>query len=109
MASLLTHFQRIRNQPLLIIATLWPAVILASHLPVFQRTVISGLPWRQELLATVLLTLTLVFLIRLRANVSAFDRSTFLPWTVAAFFVLWIWLSIGWATDRYQALHLALQ
>jgi hypothetical protein len=82
------------------------------HLPIFQRTVINGLPWRQELLATVLLTLTLVLLVRARTSVTnspAFDRSTFLPWSVAAFFVVWIWLSIGWANDRYQALHLALQ
>lgn len=37
------------------------------------------------------------------------NRNTLVPPGFAALFVIWIWLSVAWATDHYQALHLAMQ
>lgn len=85
-------------------------VLLAPHLPGIPRPSLNGLPWRQELALTLLLTLTLGFLLIKRSGTEArtYRNALNLP-GFAALFVVWIWFSVGWATDHYQALHLAVQ
>jgi len=107
-----SSFQRFQNKPLLILGTLWPMVLLAPHLPGIPRPSVNGLPWRQELALALLLSLTLGFFLIKRSGTEGqarTNRDTFVPPGFAALFVVWIWLSVAWATDHYQALHLAMQ
>ena len=87
-------------------------VLLTPHLPGIPKPSVSGLPWRQELVLTLLLTVTLGFFLITRKGKegqASTNRSALLPNGFAALFVVWIWLSVSWATDHYQALHLAMQ
>lgn len=105
----LEHFQR---RPLLILGALWPLVLLAPHMPGIPRPIVPGLPWRQELTLVFLLSFTIVFLVRKKIQVqehAGIDRNAFVTLAFGALFVGWIWLSIAWATDHYQSLHLAMQ
>jgi O-antigen ligase len=104
--------QRFQRKPFLILGTLWPVVLLAPHLPGIPRPSVNGLPWRQELVLALLLTLTLGFFLVKRSGTEGqarTNRDTLVPPGFAALFVVWIWLSVAWATDHYQALHLAIQ
>jgi O-antigen ligase len=104
--------QTFQRKPFLILGTLWPVVLLAPHLPGIPRPSVNGLPWRQELVLALLLTLTLGFFLIKRSGTEGqarSNRNTLVPPGFAALFVVWIWLSVAWATDHYQALHLAMQ
>jgi len=86
-------------------------VLLAPHLPGMPRPSVNGLPWRQELVLSLLVTLTLGFFIKrhVTEGQSRTNRNLLIAPGFAALFVVWIWLSVAWATDHYQALHLAMQ
>jgi len=107
MLSKLQHFYR---QPLHLLLLFWPVVLLTPHLPGVPRPAVDGLPWRQELFLSFLLTasLTLVWLRRDSLRYEALRKNS-RAITFLALFVCWILLSSIWANDRYQALHLAMQ
>lgn len=91
---------------------MWPLVLLTVHLPGLPIASVNVLPWRQELALALLLTLTLGSLLAKRKDLdpgSSVTRTSLLSLTLAALFVSWIFFSIAWATDRYQAFHLGLQ
>ena len=66
------------RHPLFIIGALWPLVLLAPHFPGIPRPSISGLPWRQELGLSLLLTVALGLLIKRRQSekIARIDRAT---------------------------------
>jgi O-antigen ligase/Tfp pilus assembly protein PilF len=107
-----SSFQRLIREPLWIIGALWPLILLTIYLPGLPRASMNVLPWRQELTLAVLLTLTLAALVlkkRVTERGARATRDTLLAFTISAVFVSWIFLSVAWATERYQALHLGLQ
>lgn len=97
--------------PILVIACLWPLVILAPHLPGIPRPSIPGLPWRQEIALSLLLTAGLGLTIAYRKNKEVLQVHFWTVLLVAALalFSSWIWLSAIWAINPYPAIHLALQ
>ena len=91
---------------------LWPLVILTPHLPGLPRPAVDGLPWRQELSLSLLLTITSICLVLPRNWIGpSYERLKENAISVAllALFVCWTLLSVVWASDHYQALHLAMQ
>lgn len=99
------------RDPLLVLAALWPLVLLAPHLPGIPRPSLNGLPWRQELALSIILCLTLGLLIKrgwTKAQIRI-ERHRLLVLCGLGLFALWTWLSITWATFAYPAFHLALQ
>ena len=107
MVSKLQHLYR---QPLHLLLLFWPLVLLTPHLPGVPRPAVDGLPWRQELFLSFLLTASLI-LVWLRRDSLRYEalRKNSRAITFLALFVCWILLSSIWANDRYQALHLAMQ
>jgi O-antigen ligase len=108
----MTRLQHLTREPLWIIGAMWPLVMLANYLPGIPRASVNVLPWRPELALTVLLTLTVGFLLikkRDKERGSLVTRHAVPVLTLSAMFVGWIFLSTAWATERYQALHLGLQ
>jgi len=104
-------FKNLHRKPLLMLGALWPLVLLAPNIPGIPRAALASLPWRQELALTLLLTLTIVLLLRKvpSERTASIDRSPVVVPIFGAAFVSWIWLSITWSTDHYSALHLAVQ
>jgi O-antigen ligase len=102
--------QHLYQQPLHLLLLLWPLVLLTPHLPGVPRPAVDGLPWRQELFLSFLLTVSLI-LVWLRRDSLKYEalRKNSRAITFLALFVCWILLSSIWANDRYQALHLAMQ
>src|SRR5512138_2541029 len=110
MALILTKLQELYKRPFLLLGVLWPIVLLVPHLPGIPRPAVNALPWRQELLLTSLLTVTLSFLLTQRSKVIyRLHRSTKSSLALGVLFVSWIWLSSFWAIDFYSSIHLALQ
>ncbi len=105
--------RRIIREPLWIIGALWPFVLLTPHLPGLPRPSINGLPWRQELVVSVLLSMTLGLLTWRTWMKRQAGRRTehlkFLPLYTAAPFVLWVWFSASWATHPHAAVQMAFQ
>jgi O-antigen ligase len=97
--------------PLLIIGALWPLVMLAPHLPGIPRTSIGGLPWRQELLLSLLLTIALGLLIKRGQNqeIARLDRGTLPVIFTFGLFACWTLSSAVWAANSYAAIHLGMQ
>lgn len=99
------------RHPLFLIGALWPLVLLAPHFPGIPRPSIGGLPWRQELGLSLLLTVALGLLIKWGQSekIARIDRPT-LP-VILSFgtFVCWTISSAAWATNSYAAIHLGLQ
>ncbi len=99
------------RNPLFIIGAVWPVVLLSPHLPGIPRPSIGGLPWRQELGLSVLLTVALGLLIKRGQSekIARIDRDT-LPvvFTLGAF-ACWTLSSAAWAANTYAAIHLGLQ
>lgn len=97
--------------PLFLVGAIWPLILLAPHLPGIPRPSAGGLPWRQELGFSILLTLTLAFLIKPGRGVARVmvERRTLLVVSSLAIFAAWIWLSSAWAVAPYAAIHLGLQ
>jgi O-antigen ligase len=107
MLSKLRHLYR---QPLHLLLLFWPLVLLTPHLPGVPRPAVDGLPWRQELFLSFLLTASLILVWLRRDSLRSEDlRKNSRAITFLALFVCWILLSSIWANDRYQALHLAMQ
>lgn len=103
--------RRFFREPRFFVATLWPLVLLAPHVPGLPRPALNGLPWRQELALSFLLCLTLGFLIKRGWTESQIriDRHRLLVLCGAGLFAMWAWLSVSWAAFAYPAIHLALQ
>lgn len=105
----LKDLQGLRSRYLLI---LWPLVILTPHLPGIPRPAVDGLPWRQELTLALLLTITLLCLVLPRTYIGpSYERlkENTISLVLLALFVCWTLLSVFWASDHYQALHLTMQ
>ncbi len=111
-------FRQFQSAPFLILAALWPLVLLTPHLPGLPRPSISGLPWRQELLFSLLLCLTLGFIIR-RTRSMWQSQTGDAPFDFplinlrlllyGGFFCVWVWLSALWSAQPSAAAHLAFQ
>jgi O-antigen ligase len=105
-------YRTLAREPLLVLGALWPLALLAPHLPGLPRSTAGFLPWRQELLVSLLLSATLVLLVRRSAasqaphGVRGIEVPLFLS---AALYVLWVCLSALWATHPTPAIHLGLQ
>src|SRR5258705_4956514 len=96
--------------PLLIVAAMWPLVLLAPHLPGIPRPATGALPFRQELGLSLLLAVALGLTIKNRNEGEArIDRLTLLLASLLALFAAWIGLSTVWAFSPYPAIHLGLQ
>ena len=108
--AMLSKLQHLYRQPLHLLLLFWPLVLLTPHLPGVPRPAVDGLPWRQELFLSFLLTASLI-LVWLRRDSIRYEalRKNSLAITFLASFVCWIFLSSIWANDRYPALHLAMQ
>ena len=105
------HALLFRRYPLFIVGAMWPLVLLTPHLPGIPRPSVNGLPWRQELGLSVLLTLALALLIKRRPKNSSVrvEHVTILVISTLGLFVVWNWLSTAWAASHYAAIHLSLQ
>jgi O-antigen ligase len=100
------------REPLLIVGALWPLALLAPHLPGLPRPTGNFLPWRQELLVSLLLSITLAALFRRGAVEQAPPgaRGVGVPlFLSAALYVSWVCLSALWAVNPVPALHLGSQ
>ena len=111
-----TWTHKLLAEPLLLLAWLWPFIILAPHVPGLPRPSMGGLPWRQELLLALLLSATLGLLwARARRDRSQNSSATPIPrdglllLLCGAPFVAWVWLSSLWAARPHAATHLAFQ
>jgi O-antigen ligase len=109
-----TLTRKLLAEPLLLLAWLWPLVILAPHAPGLPRPALGGLPWRQELLLALLLSATLGLLwVRARRDrnpsATSVPRDGLLLILCGAPFVAWVWLSSLWAARPHAATHLAFQ
>ena len=99
----------IRRDPLWLISTLWPLALLAPLVPGLPTQTLKGLPWRQETVLALLLSITLTLLVR-RArktgvwltNLSHTELWMLLPLTL---FCFWSAASILWAASTFPALH----
>ncbi len=100
-----------RRYALFLVGAVWPLILLTPHVPGIPRPGVGGLPWRQELALSALLTIALGLLIRRRAKNSdvRIERSTFLIAATFGLFVIWIWLSASWSAAPYAAVHLGMQ
>ena len=100
----------LRRNPLLLLGALWPAILLVPHIPGIPRPSVDSLPWRQELVLSLLLgvSLTLILAQRFKSTWSI-PRPMQMSGAIGLLFVIWIWFSALWARDTYPALHLALQ
>ena len=105
-------YRNLAREPLLILGALWPLALLAPHLPGLPRPTVNFLPWRQELLVSLLLSVTLALLVRRGAAGQARPgaRGVVVPLLLsAALYVSWVCLSALWATNPAPALHLGFQ
>lgn len=108
-----THtLKKLAGEPLLIVCALWPLALLAPHVPGLPRPSIQGLPWRQELLFSLTLCLTLTLYARRGLKSDDPARADRLHvWTLlaAAVFTAWVWLSALWSANPFSAANLASQ
>jgi O-antigen ligase len=105
----IASFRKLIAEPLWSLGTIWPLVLLVPHLPGLPTASVNVLPWRQEATLSLLLTITIALLVRTKANTREVLLSNKREFILAGLFVIWIWLSIVWANDRYPAAHLAMQ
>lgn len=112
MLSAMTLSSSIKNawrEPLNIIGALWAIALLAPFAPWLPKPAPSGLPWRQELVLSLLLTFT-VFLLARKVwrtrtpfiYLKQGELSLLLP---LGLFILWSAASMLWARAAYPALH----
>ena len=111
-----TWTRKLLAEPLLLLAWLWPLIILAPHVPGLPRPSLGGLPWRQELLLALLLSATLGLLWararggeRRSPSATTIPRAGFILVLCGVPFVAWVWLSSLWAARPHAATHLAFQ
>ena len=104
-----TYVKKALREPLGIMATLWPIILVVPYLPGPPRPSLGGLAWRQEIVLSLLLTLTLGFLVRRSLMFSNnHDHKDGLLLT-ATLFALWITASVLWAPNPYSAAHFSFQ
>ena len=97
------------REPLWLISSLWPLVLLAPLVPGLPTQSLKGLPWRQELVLAFLFSITLTLLAR-RArqtgegahNLLRAEIRTLFPLTL---FFFWSAASILWAVSTFPAIH----
>jgi O-antigen ligase len=87
----------------------WPLVLLAPLLPGLPTQTLKGLPWRQEIVLALLLSMTLTLLVRRARETGAWLRNllhteirTLLPLTL---FLCWSAASVLWSASTFPALH----
>lgn len=99
------------RHPLFILVPLWPVVLLTPHFPGIPRPSIGGLPWRQELGLSLLLTVALGLLIKRGHGMKTgrLDRNTLPVIFTFGVFTLWTLFSAVWAANPYAAIHLNMQ
>lgn len=108
----LVSFARLcRRYPLFIVGALWPLVLLAPHVPGIPRAAIGGLPWRQELGLSLLLTVGLGYLLRQRRGENPLHIERRMLPVIVTFVALvaWTLASALWAVNPYAAIHLGVQ
>lgn len=110
---MISFSQKVRRNPLWLIAVLWPFVLLVPYLPGLYRPVNGGLPWRQELIVALLLSVTLAFLIKRTGRRDS--PSTIIPrrellffLVPAALFVAWNAVSMFWSNAPHKTAYMAL-
>lgn len=108
----MTFFRRlIVREPLWIICALWPLALLAPYVSGLPRPSPSGLSWRQEILVTLLLSVTFAFFIKRFWNNKTFSLSVHRVeayWLLPAIcFALWNGASMTWAIYPDAARHQA--
>lgn len=86
LAEMPSYRRLIANEPLWIFAVLWPVVFLAPLLPGLPKVWLSNLPWRQELVVSLLLLITFGLLLRRSWskhpwNISISEYGSLLPLT----------------------------
>ena len=101
--------QRAFNEPLWIIASLWPLALLAPLVPGLPRPLTSKFFWRQELALALLLCVALTLLARRAYKTGAWAatlrRSEFFTLFPLLLFFLWSAASLLWSAGVYPALH----
>jgi O-antigen ligase len=101
--------QLVKQDPLWLIGTMWPLVLLAPLAPGLPTQTLKGLPWRQEIVLALLLCATLALLARRAQQTGAWlsnllhtEIRTLFPLTL---FFLWSAASSLWAASTFPALH----
>ncbi len=107
----------LKDEPLRLVAVLWPLAFLMPFVPGLPRPVNGGFNWRQELAVAALLSLTFALLLRraaasraasdLRKTTATFSPAGLSSALLAAF-VAWSAASVCWATNLFAAAHYAL-
>ena len=91
----------IARDPLWVIGAMWPLVLLAPLVPGLPAPAVKGLPWRQELVLSILLALTAaLLLLKSRGNASRVfgpGRVDFPKLMPLALFFLWSGASLLWS------------
>ena len=108
----MTFFRRlIVREPLWIICALWPLALLAPYVQGLPRPFPSGSSWRQEIIITLLLSVTLALLVKRFWNHKTFSLQLHRVeayWLLPAIcFALWNGASVLWAIYPEAALHQA--
>ncbi|HEX8922485.1 MAG TPA: hypothetical protein VF766_13515, partial [Pyrinomonadaceae bacterium] len=92
-----------------LLSALWPLALLAPLAPGLPTQSLKGLPWRQEIVLALLLSATLVLLVRRAHRAGSWVKNllhteirTLFPLTI---FCLWSAASILWAASTFPALH----
>lgn len=92
-----------------VISAMWPLALLAPLAPGLPSQLNKGLPWRQEVVLALLLSVTLALLARRAHKSGAWlshllqaELRTLLPLTL---FCLWSAASLLWAANTFSALH----
>lgn len=107
----------LKDEPLRLVAVLWPLALLTPFVPGLPRPANGGFNWRQEFAVAALLSLTFALLLRrAAASRAASDlcktTTTFSPAGLSsallAAFVAWSAASVCWATNLFAAAHYAL-
>jgi O-antigen ligase len=107
--SLASSITKISGEPLRIMGALWALALLAPFAPGLPKPAPSGLPWRQELFLALVVSLTLLLLLkkvwRSRASSLSLKPGEAALLCPLALFILWSAASTLWARAPYPALH----
>ncbi|MFN2455343.1 MAG: O-antigen ligase family protein [Pyrinomonadaceae bacterium] len=106
--------QQAMREPLRPLAVLWPLAMLTPYLPGLPRPANGGLPWRQEIVIALLISLTLALFIKRPRSINTrsfkIPRSELLLLLLPMMlFVLWNAASILWSTFPYKTIYMALE
>jgi O-antigen ligase len=105
--------RHLTRQPLRIIGVLWPLALLAPFMPGLPKPALNGLPWRQELIISLLLCATLALLAKqsksFAMRVLTVPRRDLCLLIPPILFVLWSAASILWSGAVSPAIHHTLE